>query len=102
MVPRSGAVPGVTPWSTTEGTYRDGLLALRPKRTLAAGVSPHGGGPDGSGLRAQSGGKAQLEAEAPPLPQFTPVGDFPLEQLRDDTLRSAVDQNSVEHHKLLF
>ncbi|KAJ3591010.1 hypothetical protein NHX12_008957 [Muraenolepis orangiensis] len=44
MVPRSGAVPGVTPWSTTEGTYRDGLLALRPKWTLAAGVSPHGGG----------------------------------------------------------
>ncbi|KAJ3590280.1 hypothetical protein NHX12_008233, partial [Muraenolepis orangiensis] len=48
--------------------HRAGLLALRPKRTPAAGVSPHGGGPGGSGLCAQSGGKAQLEAEAPLLP----------------------------------
>ncbi|KAJ3591011.1 hypothetical protein NHX12_008958 [Muraenolepis orangiensis] len=29
--------------------------------------------------------------QRPPLPQFTPVGDFPLEQLRDDTLRSAME-----------
>ncbi|KAJ3581500.1 hypothetical protein NHX12_008959 [Muraenolepis orangiensis] len=37
-------------------------------------------------------GRQELEVGAPPLPQFTPVGDFPLEQLRDDTLRSALDQ----------
>ncbi|KAJ3603365.1 hypothetical protein NHX12_031107 [Muraenolepis orangiensis] len=42
---------------------------------------------------ARSWDAAQREeepvAEAPPVPPFPPVGDFLLEQSRDDTLRSA-------------
>lgn len=30
--------------------------------------------------------------EAPPAPEISPMGDFPLEQSRDDTLHSAFDQ----------
>ena len=43
-------------------------------------------------MRPGGGEQEETPEEAPPVPQFSPVGHFPIEQSRDNTLCSAFDQ----------
>ncbi|KAM6944694.1 regulator of G-protein signaling 3-like [Lycodopsis pacificus] len=104
-IPRHSSQPTGGPSSA-----RAGVLEVWAARSLPEGMSADGGGPGGSGgsgcrpsnalprsrvdvPRSDGEGEpAEPPVETPLGPELHSMEDFPLEQSRDDTLRSAFDQ----------